>query len=249
MTIRYISIENIPAKHFVSENARGAVLALHGFGGSKESAAIQLLAERLCPKGIDIIAPDWEAHGERGKDFSRLSVSGCISDLRRVEKFVGGNISENIGVFATSFGGFITLLRMEENAPYKRVVLRVPAVNMADSLVNAARLSNPDITAETARALGYFPMRMAEEFRVPFPLYEELAAKSCVRKCAAWRGDRIFTVYAENDELVRRRDTEEFIKLNDIPAKMISGTGHRMMQPEKLCEALDAAADKLTEII
>lgn len=250
MTVRRESCGNIPIKHFVSDNARGAVLALHGFGGSKESCAIQALAERLCPTGIDVAAIDWEAHGERGRDFSQLSVNGCVADLRAAEQYAAENISENIGVFATSFGGFIALLRMEQGeAPYKRVVLRVPAVDMADSLVNAARLSDPDISVEKARAQGYFPMRMAERFSVPFSFYEELAAVSCVRKCAAWRGDIVSVIYAENDELVRRRDTEEFALLNNIPARMISGTGHRMAQPEKLSEALNAAAEKLTEIL
>ncbi len=250
MTIRYTTIENIPAKHFASESAGAAVLALHGFGGSKESCAIALLAERLCPLGIDVLAPDWEAHGDRGHDFSRLSVGGCISDLKTAERFARENISDNIGVFATSFGGFIALLRMAEgSAPYKRAVLRVPAVNMANSLVNAARLSDPDITAEKAREQGHFTLRMAEEFQIPFSLYEELAENSCVRKCAEWSSEKISVVYAENDELVSRLDTEKFIRLNDIPAKMIRGTGHRMMQPEKLSEALDFAAEKLTQII
>lgn len=251
MEIRYIKHGDIPIKHFIAENTRGAVLALHGFGGSKESLAIQKLAERLCPKGIDVAAPDWEAHGERGRDFSRLSVGGCISDLRAAERFVAENISDNIGVFSTSFGGYITLLRMEEDsAPYRRTVLRVPAVNMANSLINAARLSDPSASEEKARAEGRFVLRMAESFEVPFSLYEELAARSCVRSCSAWRGAGIFTVYAENDELVRRADTEEFLRLNDIPSKMMSGCGHRMAEPaEKLDEALDAAAESLTGIL
>lgn len=250
MEIRYIKHGDIPIKHFASDGARGAVIALHGFGGSKESAAIELLAKRLCPLGIDVAAPDWEAHGERGRDFSRLSVDGCISDLRAAERFVRENISDNIGVFSTSFGGYIALLRAEQDsAAYRRVVLRVPAVDMANSMINAARLSDPSASAEKARSDGYFTLRMAEEFHVPYRLYEELSARSCVRRCPAWSGDKMIVIYAENDELVSRADTEEFLRLNDIPSKMITGTGHRMMAPEKLSEALDAAAEFLGGIV
>ena len=57
-----------------------------------------------------------------------------------------------------------------------------------------------------------------------------------VRHCAAWNTPDILAVYAGSDELVARKDTEEFLRLNpEMQRLCIEGSGHRMNQkPEYL---------------
>lgn len=264
MNERYLKIEEIPAKLFSGEKYERCVLALHGLGGSKESYAIKQLAERLCPRGFAVLAFDWRCHGERKCGFEELTVENCFEDLRAAERWLRENISEDISVFATSFGGYVTLLgTLRGKAPYRRIALRVPAVNMAESLVSCARVSAeeksarpaenlPDPNApilEAARKTGFFRVRTGAEYIVPFSVYEEFSDNSCMVEIPALREIPAAVVYAENDELVRRADTEKFLALNPaVKSRMISGCGHRMAESEeKLFEALDFAADFLAE--
>ena len=48
--VKYIG--TVPVKLFTGENPAKSVLAVHGFGGSKDSLAIEGLAQRLCDKGL-----------------------------------------------------------------------------------------------------------------------------------------------------------------------------------------------------
>lgn len=48
--VKYIG--TVPVKLFTGEKPAKSVLAVHGFGGSKDSLAIEGLAQRLCDKGF-----------------------------------------------------------------------------------------------------------------------------------------------------------------------------------------------------
>ena len=50
--VKYIG--TVPVKLFTGENPAKSVLAVHGFGGSKDSLAIEGLAQRLCDKGLSL---------------------------------------------------------------------------------------------------------------------------------------------------------------------------------------------------
>ena len=54
--VKYIG--TVPVKLFTGEKPAKSVLAVHGFGGSKDSLAIEGLAQRLCDKGFRVAAPD-----------------------------------------------------------------------------------------------------------------------------------------------------------------------------------------------
>ena len=65
MDVQVIHIGAVPVKLFTGGDAEHSVLAVHGFGGSKDSLAIEGLAQRLCDKGFRVAAPDLPCHGER----------------------------------------------------------------------------------------------------------------------------------------------------------------------------------------
>lgn len=230
---------NIPVKVYTDGEFSRTVLAVHGFGGSKDSLAIEGLAQRLCPEGFRVAAPDLPCHGERSEPEAMLAPEQCLSDIMTVEKAFGAEYA-----FATSFGGCLILRRMELHGnPFRRVVLRVPAVNMADSLLRCMKLFQPDFSLEQAKKTG-FHVKMSRELNIPYSFYNQLLALNEVRHCEAWDIPELLTVYAGCDELVARHDTEEFLRLNpNIHSLCIEGSGHRMNQkPEYLAAALDRAA-------
>ena len=243
MTISYITINDVPAKLFKAENAHGTVLAIHGFGGSKESGAITGLAERVCPMGFNVLTFDLPAHGERLGGAEQLDPMCCIEEIIAAEKYIRDELTEDIYAFATSFGGMCMLHRIEKLPhAFRKIVLRVPAVNMGYSLFAIAKGCDPSLTPEKAKKDG-FRIVLGREYLAPYSFYESIKELHCLRPSHAWNNSNIMVIWAENDELVRPSDTLEFLKHNtEVHSICISGSGHRMTAPQHLAEALDTAA-------
>ena len=240
MNSEKVMTDNIPVRVYTDGAFSRTVLAVHGFGGSKDSLAIEGLAERLCPQGFRVAVPDLPCHGDRNEPETMLAPEQCLADIMAVEKAFGAEHA-----FATSFGGCLILRRVElYGDPFRRIVLRVPAVNMADSLLRCMKLFQSDFTLEQAKT-GGFHVKMSRELNIPYSFYEKLLELNEVRHCDSWDIPEILTVYAGRDELVSRSDTEEFLRLNpNIRSLCIEGSGHRMNQkPEYLAAALDRAAE------
>ena len=124
-------IYDIPIKRFEPESGvTGFIVAAHGFGGDKESSAIAALAERMTGQGYAVIAFDLPGHGEsRADEF--FCAANCRLDLENVYKHACGLYpkAEKRAVFATSFGGYITLLSLDTLPGDVRTVLRAPEVD------------------------------------------------------------------------------------------------------------------------
>lgn len=243
MTISYIAINDVPAKLFKTEKAHGTVLAIHGFGGSKESGAIAGLAERVCPKGFNVLTFDLPAHGERLGGAEQLDPMRCIEEIIAAEKYIHDELTEDIYAFATSFGGMCMLHRIEKLPhAFRKIVLRVPAVNMGYSLFAIAKGCDPSLTPEKAKKDG-FRITLGRDYLVPYSFYESVREMHCLRPSPAWNDSNIMAIWAENDELVQPSDTLKFLEQNpEICHVCINKSGHRMSDPKHLAEALDAAA-------
>lgn len=249
MTSEIITVNDVPVKLYTGGEAHRTVLAVHGFGGNKDSLAIEGLAQRLCDKGFRVAAPDLPCHGSRSEPESELTPQRCVSDIMLVEDRLADSFGDELNVFATSFGARCILQRLElrENR-FRRIVLRVPAMNMADSLLRCMKLFQPNFTLERAKTDG-FHVKMSRELHLPFKFYQQLKEFNEVRACDRWNSPDILTIYAGKDELVSRADTEEFLRLNpQIRRLCIEDSGHRMaMSSGSLELALDTAADFLLE--
>lgn len=247
MTSEIKNINGIPVKLYSDGEAKRTLLAVHGFGGSKDSLAIEGLAKRLCGQGFRVAAPDLPCHGQRNEPESELTPQRCISDIMAVEDRLADIFGGEMNAFATSFGACCILQQLElrENR-FRRIVLRVPAVNMADSLLRCMELFQPGFILDKAKTDG-FHVKMSRELHLPYEFYGQLLALNEVRHSDRWNTPDIMAIYSGRDELVSRKDTEEFLRLNPmIQSLCIEGSGHRMnMNPAHLEQALDAAADFL----
>ena len=109
------------------------VVGVHGFAGDKESSVLQELGKALCARGSALICFDFPAHGQSQAADHFLRVDHCKRDLLTVAEYVKDRYPRSrYGIFATSFGGYITLLCHEMLIGWD-MVLRAPAVTMAQT--------------------------------------------------------------------------------------------------------------------
>lgn len=76
-------IGGIPAIFWGSDRSR-RLIAVHGFGGSKEDQTIRLLARRAVPLGWQVISCDLPGHGNRDYPLCPYEPKRCVEDLRQL---------------------------------------------------------------------------------------------------------------------------------------------------------------------
>jgi len=118
---------------------RKAVIFCHGFGGHKDNSAAEKLAGRILSKYKDValITFNWPCHGDDVK--KKLCLNDCMTYLRLVITHTREALgAEAIYANATSFGGYLTLLYLSRHGnPFRKIILRCPAIPMYDVLLGA----------------------------------------------------------------------------------------------------------------
>ena len=152
MSYKYVEIEStlkykIKLKIFLpEEEIKTIIIATHGFGGDKESTAISLLANKLIKNNIAVVAFDFPGHGKSEIEADKLTLNNCINDFESVEKYINKEYpNKKTGIFATSFGAYITLLKLakeKDDNKYYSIVLRSPAICMNQIFENAFFLNH-----------------------------------------------------------------------------------------------------------
>lgn len=213
------------------------VVGVHGFGGSKKSAANDALAERLTEQGSALLCFDFPAHGQSNAADEMLRVDNCIRDLLAVCDWAGSQFPDApLSIFATSFGGYITLLALDKIKQLpEHLVLRTPAVRMT-KLFKDRYLKEKFTEYEENGSIicGY-----DRKVRVPYSFYQDLERNdaSCVKLPMP-----TLIIRAGRDELVDPEDIDAFcegnseVQLMDVPT-----ASHRFRRPWELEQLLDAA--------
>lgn len=232
----------IPIKNFTPDSGmvNGYTVACHGFGGNKESSAIQLLAERLTEKGVVVIAFDFPCHGESQYN-SDFSVKECCNSFRTVLNYVYKtyNGADIRSVFATSFGGYITLLEQAFLPIDVKIVLRAPAVNMNETFIKGLLPVSVAEFMKNGAEMGF-----ERKFHVDSGFWLELNQNDISQTNI----DReMLIIHGNKDDLVLPRHIETFCSANPkAELKVIDGADHRFKEKDYLEQAIDAAVNWIT---
>lgn len=232
----------IPIKEYIPNGkVENVIIACHGFGGDKNSSTIEALAEELNKYNIMVIAFDFPGHGESKADGEMFRVENCINDLITVEEYVKNKyLGSSIGIFATSYGAYITLLKINKYSNnYFSIVLRSPAICMDEIFVNSIIKDNMnDFKTNGTTKLGY-----EKEIIISYKYYEDLVK------------DKIFDVYNKNEEILIIQGTEDdmapikdsirFLEEKNTKGKIIKiiGADHRMKKPGELEKIVENAVN------
>lgn len=226
----------IDIKTFIPNNCENIIIACHGFGGDKESSAITLLADKIKNDKIGVITFDFPGHGKSEVEADKLTLDNCISDLETVEEYARNQFSNaKIGIFATSFGAYTTLLKINRNGHrYASIVLRSPAICMDEILKNVILTESIKKYEEK----GYAILGYDRKMKVPYKYYEELL------------DNKLFNIYNANEEMIVIQGTEDdiapiedtirFIEEKNTKANLIKikGADHRMKKEGELDKAI-----------
>ncbi|MCT4612356.1 MAG: alpha/beta hydrolase [Clostridia bacterium] len=112
------------------------VILCHGFGGKKESSTNRLVGEEFQKQGYKVIAFDFTGQGERLDEGEEIRVKSCLEDLDTVIKYFSKEVEE-ISLFGSSFGGYMTLLYASRNNWNRgNIYLKSPALELSNVLWN-----------------------------------------------------------------------------------------------------------------
>lgn len=219
-------------------------IACHGFGGDKESSAIELLAKTVNKMNIGVVSFDFPAHGESEVDGDFLTIENCINDLEFIEKYVKEKFNINkINIFSTSFGAYITLLKIIKNdADYNKIILRAPAIKMNEIFKNY--LLQEDLSKFYER--GYSIMGFERKMKVYTEYLKELEDNEIIDLYNDKKD--ILIIQGDEDNVAPIKDTYEFVEKNkNIILKVLPRADHRMKKEGEMIQVMEWVKEYLKE--
>ena len=221
---------------------RQVVVFCHGFGGHKDNSAAAKFAERLTSKHkyAALVTFNWPCHGDDVK--KRLSLDVCMAYLDLVVRHVRQRFdTEELYCYATSFGGYLTLLYLSRmGSPFRKIVLRCPAVPMADVLLNTiASAGDAELLSKGREvAVGF-------DRKVPVsPAFLQELQENDIRtyEFLDWAEDMLI-LHGTEDEIVPFGEVHEFCENQLIEFVPIEGADHRFRSQRAMDQAIKCILD------
>ena len=217
-------------------NEEKIVVACHGFNSSKDSENMMLIEKDLEEYEIPYARFSWPYHGERRIDPKDFSVEKCLEDLYLVENKIKDEYpNTKIGIYANSFGAYLTLLRLKRKEhDFFSIVLRAPAIKMDEIL--KMFMANTDI--EVIKKNGYvFDSKDKKPMKVYYEFYEELK-ENRISQLGEYK-EKMLIYHGTIDDTAPCKDTIEFANNNkNVKLVLFDNESHnfsmaKMLQVDK----------------
>ena len=247
MEIRYFDRGMTPCKAHMPASGivKHAVLAVHGFGGSKESPTYSALARALCPEGIAVYGFDFPAHGAHPAEGEAFTVEACADTLLSVARYVHEAHPARAGVFATSFGGFMALRCMDgltDALGDFALVLKAPAVKMDETFEQVIAEGQLDRFEDP----GFIEIDYGRPLRVYRAYLDGLKAQGvCVP-----HSKPMLVIHGDADTVVMPAHIAEFMKCNPLAELVrIPGADHEFQGEGQLDALVQMAREYFCEML
>lgn len=224
----------------VDGQPRRVVLGVHGIGGSACDEIQAGIAEEMGLFGAAVLRFDFPAHGESPMADKELTVRNCVETVLAAARYVRQRYEtvEDLCIFATGFGAYVTLIALEEllELPGKiKLVVQTPSVRMHDTL-----LAMLEMTPERFWLMSPVTIPAGRPFEVTYRFYEEL------REHIALRAHPIpmLILHGDVDDYIRMADIQQFRRINErSKLVIIPGTSHRFLEDGAWDMVLDLTRD------
>jgi alpha/beta superfamily hydrolase len=187
---------------------RRIVLGVHGMGGSMRDEIQESITEEMELFGSVVLRFDFPGHGENEEDV--LSLQGCVDALLAVAEYAKERYPEleDLCVFATDFGAYVTLCAMQEllQLPGRvRMVLHTPVLRMEQTVLDRVEMSQV-----TLEAMEWAVLQAPRPVGITYSFFEELQQNHAM---AAYPIPFLI-LQGECDDCVPRADIQQFHDLN-----------------------------------
>lgn len=204
---------------------RRCVIGVHGFCGSKDSNVLVDMAEELSLFGSAVVRFDFPAHGDSPVTDWELSLERCTDTLQAVARWAGETYPDaDMGIFATGFGAFVTLVsleKLERILGRVKLVLQTPDLHMARSLLKMAEMTAQELHKAGRVTIGKTMKRPVE---VPYSFYEDLRRNMV---CSSFHVPMLL-LHGELDEVVPLDNVSNFRRANErARLVVIPGADHQ----------------------
>ena len=214
------------------------VLGVHGIGGSMHDPIQESIAEEMEMFGSVSLRFDLPAHGENDEEI--LTLHGCVDTLLDVADFALERYPdvEELCIFATGFGAYVTLTAMADLIELDcrvRLVVQTPSVLMHETLLSMINKSK-----ETFRLMDRFVFPVERPLVVTYGFYEELSQNIALSAYDV----PMLILHGEEDTYIRHSDIRQFRRINeDAKLVFIPGTTHRFQEEGAWDMVLDLTRD------
>lgn len=236
--IKYFDISedklNIKCKLYYSDiqKIRRVLISCHGFGGSKDNNSSKKLSEEILNKYDDIclLTFDWPCHGTDVR--KKIFLNDCNDYFEKVIDYSKKKFkTDNLYLNATSFGGYLSLKYIHEHGnPFKKILLRCPAVTMYNVLTTNILTKEDKIKLEKDKQIEF---GFDRKFIITKEFVEELNNNNLMTYDYKKYKDLMIVYHGTKDELVPIEDVKEFCNKNCINIVEVEGADHRFMEQSK----------------
>ena len=214
------------------------VLGVHGIGGSSADEIQTGIAEEMGMFSCATVRFDFPCHGEN--PGNEMSVRVCVDTLLSVAKWIRQNFPhvEDLCIFASGFGAYITLVSLEQLLELPgtvKLVVQTPSVLMHDTL-----LAMRNITREKLQLDGKTTFQVARPFDATYAFYRELTENVVLTS----QPIPMLILHGEEDDFIRMEHIQHFRRLNEqSKLVIIPGTSHRFLEDGAWDMVLDLTRD------
>lgn len=219
---------------------RRLVLGVHGLGGSTDDAIQTAITEEMNLFYAAVMRFDFPAHGESPLDSQAFTLENCTASLLCAARHIRERYPqvEDLCVFATGFGAYVTLLVLPEllELPGQiRLVVHTPSVLMHDTLLAMMR-----VTPEEFRSMEKLHVPAPRPFDVTYSLYEDMQDNIVLTDHPI----PMLILHSQDNAYIRMPDIQRFRRLNpDSRLVIIPGTTHRFLEEGAWDMVLDLTRD------
>lgn len=219
---------------------RRIVLGVHGLGGSTADDIQESLAEEMEFFRSAVFRFDFPGHGESPMSDAFLDLKSCVNTLLAVAADARARYPEveDLCIFATGFGAYITLIALDtlvEMPGQVKLVVQTPSVRMHDTLLAMAHVSRA-----TLQAMDHTTFKTDRPFSVTYSFYEEMRDHNVL----VTQPIPMLILHGDEDSYIRRDDIQNFRRINEeSKLVIIPGTSHRFLEEGAWDMVLDLTRD------
>lgn len=233
MQIKSINGYHIDYEESIPEDSKTIMIAMHGFCGDKTSSCISKLQESAWKEKIGLVKFDWPAHGESDAPDECLKIDNCLDDLDIIVNLERQKYpNAEFVAFATSFGGYITMIYHSKHPDvFSKVILRSPALKFYNVLKNNIMTEEQ---YEKMMEQGYFTYGFERKINISREFVEQVKKYKVENLFKNKELKNVSIIHGNLDDIVPYSDSKEFVEEHHTEMYMIEGADHRYKGPRQI---------------